>query len=122
MLSLATLTVRRAARRRLDREWSPAGQRPTENRKPRAPSKRRDGAERQEGAVSRRQERRSEGGQIERQASLYVVDWSAVAEAALAAAQAEGAARAESAAQLSLADLNLCLSGTARPSITTRGR
>ena len=41
---------------------------------------------------------------------MYVVDWSAVAEAALAAAQAEGAARAQSSAQLSLADLNLCLS------------
>jgi tetratricopeptide (TPR) repeat protein/transcriptional regulator with XRE-family HTH domain len=40
---------------------------------------------------------------------MYVVDWSAVAESALAAAQAEGAARAQSAAQLSLADLNLCL-------------
>ena len=41
---------------------------------------------------------------------MYVVDWSAVAEAALAAAQAEGGPRAQSAAQLSLADLNLCLS------------
>jgi tetratricopeptide (TPR) repeat protein len=41
---------------------------------------------------------------------MYVVDWSAVAEAALAAAQAEGDPRAQSAAQLSLADLNLCLS------------
>jgi tetratricopeptide (TPR) repeat protein/transcriptional regulator with XRE-family HTH domain len=40
---------------------------------------------------------------------MYVVDWSAVAEAALAAAQAEGGSRAQSAAQLSLADLNLCL-------------
>jgi tetratricopeptide (TPR) repeat protein/DNA-binding XRE family transcriptional regulator len=40
---------------------------------------------------------------------MYVVDWSAVAEAALTAAQAEGAARAQSSAQLSLADLNLCL-------------
>jgi len=41
---------------------------------------------------------------------MYVVDWSAVAEAALAAAEAEGGARAQSSAQLSLADLNLCLS------------
>jgi tetratricopeptide (TPR) repeat protein/transcriptional regulator with XRE-family HTH domain len=41
---------------------------------------------------------------------MYVVDWSAAAEAALAAAQAEGGPRAQSAAQLSLADLNLCLS------------
>jgi tetratricopeptide (TPR) repeat protein/DNA-binding XRE family transcriptional regulator len=41
---------------------------------------------------------------------MYVVDWSAVAEAALAAAQAEGGPRAQSSAQLSLADLNLCLS------------
>jgi tetratricopeptide (TPR) repeat protein len=40
---------------------------------------------------------------------MYVVDWSAVAEAALAAAQAEGGPRPQSAAQLSLADLNLCL-------------
>jgi tetratricopeptide (TPR) repeat protein/transcriptional regulator with XRE-family HTH domain len=40
---------------------------------------------------------------------MHVVDWSAVAEAALAAAEAEGGARAQSAAQLSLADLNLCL-------------
>jgi len=34
---------------------------------------------------------------------MYVVDWSAVAEAALAAAEAEGGARAQSSAQLSLA-------------------
>jgi tetratricopeptide (TPR) repeat protein/transcriptional regulator with XRE-family HTH domain len=41
---------------------------------------------------------------------MYVVDWSAVAEAALAAAEAEGGPQAQSAARLSLADLNLCLS------------
>jgi len=41
---------------------------------------------------------------------MYVVDWSVVAEAALAAAHAEGGPRPQSAAQLSLADLNLCLS------------
>jgi tetratricopeptide (TPR) repeat protein/transcriptional regulator with XRE-family HTH domain len=40
---------------------------------------------------------------------MYVADWSAVAEAALAAAQAEGGPPAQSTAQLSLADLNLCL-------------
>ncbi|HJU01265.1 MAG TPA: tetratricopeptide repeat protein [Actinomycetes bacterium] len=40
---------------------------------------------------------------------MYVVDWSAVAGAALAAADAEGGPRPKSAAQLSLADLNLCL-------------
>ena len=38
---------------------------------------------------------------------MYPVDWSAVAAPALAAAHAEGGPRAQSAAQLSLADLNL---------------
>jgi tetratricopeptide (TPR) repeat protein/DNA-binding XRE family transcriptional regulator len=41
---------------------------------------------------------------------MHVVDWSVVAEAALAAAHAEGGPRPQSAARVSLADLNLCLS------------